>query len=73
MGAIANVVGMSQMNPSVKDLGERPRTHDFPTPIDTPLSPVPRITPIMRNRNEKVQEACINLIGRIGAPGSLLS
>ena len=27
---------------------------------------VPRMTPILRNRHEKVQEACINLIGRIG-------
>ena len=32
--------------------------HDFP--------PVPRMTPILRNRHEKVQEASINLIGRIG-------
>ncbi len=34
---------------------------------------VPRMTPILRNRHEKVQEASINLIGRIGkhlnAPG----
>ena len=27
---------------------------------------VPRMTPILRNRHEKVQEASINLIGRIG-------
>lgn len=27
---------------------------------------VPRMTPILRNRHEKVQEATINLIGRIG-------
>lgn len=27
---------------------------------------LPRMTPILRNRHEKVQEACINLIGRIG-------
>ena len=46
-GAIANVVGMTQMNPPVKDL-------------------LPRMTPILRNRHEKVQEASINLIGRIG-------
>jgi splicing factor 3B subunit 1 len=45
--AIANVVGMTQMNPPVKDL-------------------LPRMTPILRNRHEKVQEATINLIGRIG-------
>lgn len=48
-GAIANVVGMTQMNPPVKDL-------------------LPRMTPILRNRHEKVQEASINLIGRIGEP-----
>ena len=29
-------------------------------------NPVPRMTPILRNRHEKVQEASINLIGRIG-------
>ena len=46
-GAIANVVGMTQMNPPVKDL-------------------LPRMTPILRNRHEKVQEASINLIGHIG-------
>jgi hypothetical protein len=46
-GAIANVVGMTQMNPPVKDL-------------------LPRMTPILRNRHKKVQEASINLIGRIG-------
>lgn len=45
--SIANVVGMNQMNPPIKDL-------------------LPRMTPILRNRHEKVQEASINLIGRIG-------
>ena len=30
------------------------------------ISSVPRMTPILRNRHEKVQEATINLIGRIG-------
>ena len=64
-GAIANVVGMTQMNPPVKDLRKSsdlyPITHSF---ILLPL--VPRMTPILRNRHEKVQEASINLIGRIG-------
>jgi splicing factor 3B subunit 1 len=46
-GAIANVMGMTQMNPPIKDL-------------------LPRMTPILRNRHEKVQEASINLIGLIG-------
>ena len=50
-GAIANVVGMSQMNPPVKDL-------------------LPRMTPILRNRHERVQEASINLIGRIADRGA---
>lgn len=50
-GAIAAVVGMSQMNPPIKDL-------------------LPRLTPILRNRHEKVQEACINLIGRIADRGA---
>ncbi|KAI0640816.1 armadillo-type protein [Trametes meyenii] len=50
-GAIANVVGMTQMNPPVKDL-------------------LPRMTPILRNRHENVQEATINLIGRIADRGT---
>ncbi|GJE90998.1 hypothetical protein PsYK624_071450 [Phanerochaete sordida] len=50
-GAIANVVGMTQMNPPIKDL-------------------LPRLTPILRNRHEKVQEATINLIGRIADRGA---
>ena len=50
-GAIANVVGMTQMNPPVKDL-------------------LPRMTPILRNRHERVQEASINLIGRIADRGA---
>ncbi|PWN21597.1 putative splicing factor 3b subunit 1 [Microstroma glucosiphilum] len=50
-GAIAGVVGMTQMNPPIKDL-------------------LPRLTPILRNRHEKVQEACINLIGRIADRGA---
>lgn len=49
--AIANVVGMTEMNPPVRDL-------------------LPRMTPILRNRHEKVQEATINLIGRIADRGS---
>ncbi|KDQ06854.1 hypothetical protein BOTBODRAFT_192791 [Botryobasidium botryosum FD-172 SS1] len=51
VGAIANVVGMTQMQPPVKDL-------------------LPRMTPILRNRHEKVQEASINLIGRIADRGA---
>lgn len=31
---------------------------------------VPRMTPILRNRHEKVQEATINLIGRIADRGA---
>lgn len=49
--AIANVVGMTEMNPPVHDL-------------------LPRMTPILRNRHEKVQEASINLIGRIADRGA---
>ncbi|KAK4057851.1 U2 snRNP component prp10 [Microbotryomycetes sp. JL221] len=51
IGAVANVVGMTQMSPPVKDL-------------------LPRMTPILRNRHEKVQEASINLIGRIADRGA---
>ena len=64
-GAIANVVGMTQMNPPVKDLRESSHLY---TPVHSLilLWLVPRMTPILRNRHEKVQEASINLIGRIG-------
>ena len=66
-GAIANVVGMTQMNPPVKDLREYPTLNLRGMLCSlTSLSPVPRMTPILRNRHEKVQEASINLIGRIG-------
>ncbi|KAL9931353.1 hypothetical protein V8E36_009750 [Tilletia maclaganii] len=51
LSAVANVVGMTQMNPPIKDL-------------------LPRMTPILRNRHEKVQEASINLIGRIADRGA---
>ena len=64
-GAIANVVGMTQMNPPVKDLCKcLDALFDILRLI--PPRSVPRMTPILRNRHEKVQEASINLIGRIG-------
>ncbi|WFD00902.1 U2 snRNP component prp10 [Malassezia yamatoensis] len=50
-GAIAEVVGMTHLNPPVKDL-------------------LPRMTPILRNRHERVQEASIQLIGRIADRGA---
>jgi splicing factor 3B subunit 1 len=72
-GAIANVVGMTQMNPPVKDLREsRLFFYSSMQHVLTPcfLSLVPRMTPILRNRHEKVQEASINLIGRIADRGA---
>ncbi|KAJ7761918.1 armadillo-type protein [Mycena maculata] len=51
LGAVSNVVGMTQMNPPVKDL-------------------LSRMAPILRNRHEKVQEAAINLVGRIADRGA---
>ena len=36
----------------------------------TSSTAVPRMTPILRNRHEKVQEATINLIGRIADRGA---
>ncbi|KAJ7697325.1 armadillo-type protein [Mycena olivaceomarginata] len=51
LGAVANTVGMTQMNPPVKDL-------------------LSRMTPILRNRHEKVQETAINLVGRIADRGA---
>lgn len=49
--AIVNVIGMSNMTPSIKDL-------------------LPRLTPILKNRHEKVQENCIDLVGRIADRGA---
>eukprot|EP01133_Synstelium_polycarpum_P015481 gene15481-18384_t len=49
--AIVNVIGMTKMNPPIKDL-------------------LPRLTPILKNRHEKVQENCIDLVGRIADRGS---
>jgi splicing factor 3B subunit 1 len=71
-GAIANVVGMTQMNPPVKDLCEF-CILDLASQLMGDSSSVPRMTPILRNRHEKVQEASINLIGRIGESFNLLS
>merc|ERR1712203_937576 len=48
---IVNVIGMTKMNPPIKDL-------------------LPRLVPIMKNRHEKVQENCIDLVGRIADKGS---
>merc|ERR1712115_692268 len=48
--AIVNVIGMTKMNPPIKDL-------------------LPRLTPILKNRHEKVQENCIDLVGRIADRG----
>ncbi len=49
--AIVNVIGMSNMQPPIKDL-------------------LPRLTPILKNRHEKVQENCIDLVGRIADRGA---
>lgn len=51
------------MNPPVKDLCKSYRKELY-------LMLVPRMTPILRNRHEKVQEATINLIGRIADRGA---
>ncbi|OMJ11098.1 Splicing factor 3B subunit 1 [Smittium culicis] len=49
--AIVNVIGMTEMQPPIKDL-------------------LPRLTPILKNRHEKVQENCIDLVGRIADRGA---
>jgi splicing factor 3B subunit 1 len=49
--AVVMVIGMSKMNPPIRDL-------------------LPRLTPILKNRHEKVQENCIDLIGRIAERGA---
>uniref|UniRef100_A0A182JN31 Uncharacterized protein n=1 Tax=Anopheles atroparvus TaxID=41427 RepID=A0A182JN31_ANOAO len=48
--AIVNVMGITKMNPPIKDL-------------------LPRLTPILKNRHEKVQENCIHLVGHIADRG----
>jgi splicing factor 3B subunit 1 len=65
-GAIANVVGMTQMQPPVKDLCKSLLSTFQVLSVSNLTLLVPRMTPILRNRHEKVQEASINLIGRIG-------
>lgn len=49
--AIVNVIGMTKMKPSIKDL-------------------LPKLTPILKNRHEKVQENTIDLVGRIADRGA---
>ncbi|CAD5209768.1 unnamed protein product [Bursaphelenchus xylophilus] len=51
LNAIVTVIGMTKMNPPIKDL-------------------LPRLTPILKNRHEKVQENCIELVGKIADRGS---
>ena len=34
---------------------------------------LPRLTPILKNRHEKVQENCIDLVGRIADRGKIVS
>lgn len=49
--AIVNVIGMTKMQPPIKDI-------------------LPRLTPILKNRHEKVQENTIDLVGRIADRGA---
>lgn len=70
IAAIANVVGMTQMSPPVKDLCMCLLLSPFRDHALTSSRTVPRMTPILRNRHEKVQEASINLIGRIADRGA---
>lgn len=50
MRSIVSVVGISMMQPPIKDL-------------------LPRLTPILKNRHEKVQENAVDLVGRIADRG----
>ena len=50
MRSIVTVVGITSMQPPIRDL-------------------LPRLTPILRNRHEKVQENTIDLVGRIADRG----
>ena len=47
---VVSVVGMTKMNPPIKDL-------------------LPRLTPVLKNRHEKVAENVIHLVGRIADRG----
>lgn len=49
--SIANVLGMPDMKPPIRDL-------------------LPRLTPILKNRHEKVQENVIDIVGRIADRGA---
>lgn len=51
LSSIVSVIGMSSMQPPIKDL-------------------LPRLTPILKNKDEKVQENCIDLVGRIADRGA---
>ncbi|KAK6997399.1 U2 snRNP component prp10 [Favolaschia claudopus] len=64
LGAVANTLGMVQMNPPVKDLVYGVRAYTFGFTF------VLRLMPILRNRHEKVQEEAINFIGRIADRGA---
>ena len=57
-------VGMTQMNPPVGDLCEL--IYCAMTLVTNARYLVPRMTPILHNRHEEVQEASINLIDRTG-------
>lgn len=53
----------------MSDCFSKPSSVDLADSVST-LCIVPRMTPILRNRHEKVQEASINLIGRIADRGA---
>lgn len=69
-GAIANVADITQTNPPVKDLCECSLGYPILVIFTDCFAAVPRMTPILRNRHDKVQEATINLIGRIADCGA---
>ena len=71
-GAIVNVVGITQMNPPVKDLRKLTSCLPCISRINIRML-VPQMTPILRSCREKVQEVTINLIGYIGEQQSVIS
>ena len=70
--AIVNVIGMTKMTPPIK-VSEH-IVYFFPNMfINICLFQdlLPRLTPILKNRHEKVQENCIDLVGRIADRGNV--
>lgn len=63
--AIVNVIGMTKMTPPIKVSKDDLWSLIFDLIVDLFQDLLPRLTPILKNRHEKVQENCIDLVGAI--------